>query len=108
MNYCKKLDYNGKRTHTGRFVGSLVADFHRNMLRGGIFIYPETADRPEGQLRLIYECNPIAFIAKNAGGSSSNFNTSILEIVPNTIHERTPFVVGSKDMVKELLDIYQL
>ena len=100
---CKKLDKKGKRTHTGRFIGSLVADFHRNMLKGGIFIYPKTADRPNGQLRLIYECNPIAFIAKNAHSKTTNLEKDILDITPKSIHERTPFVVGSKNMVNKLL-----
>ena len=106
LDYCKKLGSDGKRTHTGRFIGSLVADFHRNMLKGGIFIYPKTADKPNGQLRLIYECNPIAFIAKNANGESTNLNTSILDVTPVKIHERSPFVVGSKNMVTRLLEFY--
>jgi len=103
---CKQLNPKGKRTHTGRFIGSLVADFHRNMLKGGIFIYPKTADRPNGQLRLIYECNPIAFIAKNANGESTNLTNSILDITPKKLHERTAFVVGSKNMVNKLLSFY--
>ena len=106
INYCKKLNHEGKRTHTGRFIGSLIADFHRNMLKGGIFIYPKTADRPNGQLRLIYECNPIAFIAKNTNAKSTNINTEILNITPSSIHQRTPFVVGSKNMVDKLLSFF--
>ena len=103
---CKALTHKGKRTHTGRFVGSLVADFHRNMLKGGIFIYPKTADRPDGQLRLIYECNPIALIAQYANGSATNLINNILEITPSKMHERTPFIVGSKSMVEKLLSFY--
>ena len=106
IDSCKKLNSEGKRTHTGRFVGSLVADFHRNMLKGGIFIYPQTADRPRGQLRLIYECNPIAFISKCANGKSLNIKNCILDVTPSSIHQRTPFVVGSKDMVSKLLSFY--
>ena len=106
LDYCKQLGSDKKRTHTGRFIGSLVADFHRNMLKGGIFIYPKTADKPHGQLRLIYECNPIAFIAKNANGESTNLNNSILDVKPIKIHERSPFVVGSKNMVARLLEFY--
>ncbi len=106
-NYCKKLNSKGKRTHTGRFIGSLIADFHRNMLKGGIFIYPKTSDRPNGQLRLIYECNPIAYIAHAASSRSSNLKTNILEVVPQSIHERTPFVVGSSNMVETLLSFYK-
>jgi fructose-1,6-bisphosphatase I len=106
INACKELNAKGKRTHTGRFIGSLVADFHRNMLKGGIFIYPKTADRPKGQLRLIYECNPIAFIAKNSNAKSTNLKIDILQITPSNIHERTSFVVGSKEMVNKLLSFY--
>ena len=108
INYCKELNPDGKRTHTGRFIGSLVADFHRNMLKGGIFIYPTTADRPQGQLRLIYECNPIAFIAKCSGGDSTNLTQNILDVKPKNIHQRTAFVVGSKQMVNQLLSLYKV
>mgnify|MGYP001456152534 CR=1 FL=1 len=107
IEYCKELDLNGKRTHTGRFIGSLVADFHRNMMKGGIFIYPKTSDRPTGQLRLIYECNPIALIAKFAGSKSSDGNISILEKKPKSIHERTAFITGSNKMVDKLLSFYK-
>jgi len=103
---CKKLNSEGKRTHTGRFIGSLVADFHRNMLKGGIFIYPKTSDKPNGQLRLIYECNPIAFIAKAAESKSTNLDVDILDVVPTTVHQRTSFVVGSFNMVNKLLSFY--
>ncbi len=104
---CKKLNKDGKRTHTGRFIGSLVADFHRNMMKGGIFIYPKTADKPNGQLRLIYECNPIALIAQFSGSKSSDGNELILEKTPKNIHERTAFIVGSKNMVTKLLSFYK-
>ena len=106
LDYCKQLNADGQRTHTSRFIGSLVADFHRNMLKGGIFIYPKTSDKPNGQLRLIYECNPIAFIAKAANATSSNLNTEILKIQPASIHQRTAFVVGSMKMVNKLLSFY--
>ena len=106
VNSCKDLNSNGKRTHTGRFIGSLVADFHRNMLKGGIFIYPKTSDKPQGQLRLIYECNPIAFIAKNANGKSTNLDQEILSIIPSEMHQRIPFVVGSNNMVNKLLSFF--
>ncbi|MAQ31244.1 MAG: fructose-bisphosphatase class I [Flavobacteriales bacterium] len=106
VNICKNLNSSGKRTHTGRFVGSLVADFHRNMLKGGIFIYPKTSDKPHGQLRLIYECNPIAFIAKNANAKSTSLDQDILSIIPSKMHQRTPFVVGSNNMVNKLLSFF--
>ena len=103
VEFCKSLDPKNKRTHTGRFIGSLVADFHRNLIKGGIFIYPKTNDKPSGQLRLIYECNPIAFIAKHAGGLSTNLRQDILKITPTKNHQRVAFVVGSKNMVQKLL-----
>jgi len=106
INKCKQLNRQGKRTHTGRFIGSLVADFHRNMLKGGIFIYPKTADRPNGQLRLIYECNPIALIAENANNKATTLQENILNLKPKNIHERTSFVVGCNQMVEQLLSFY--
>jgi len=78
-----------------RYIGSLVADFHRTLLKGGVFLYPPTGTHPEGKLRLLYEANPIAFLAKHAGGSASNGSQGILDIQPKSIHQRTPFVVGS-------------
>lgn len=108
INHCKELNENGKRTHTGRFIGSLIADFHRNMLKGGVFIYPTTSDRPNGQLRLIYECNPIAFIAEASEGKSTNLKMDTLDTKPKSIHERTAFAVGSKDMINRLLSFYNL
>lgn len=99
--FCKELNYDGKRTHTARFIGSLVADFHRNMLKGGIFIYPATADAPEGRLRLLYECNPIAMICEQAGGLATNGKTRLLDIKASDIHQRTPFFTGSKEMMNK-------
>ena len=100
-NYIKKCHkaIAGKRTKTARFMGSLVADFHRNLLKGGIFIYPETSSHPEGRLRLMYECNPLAMIIKAAGGDSSNGKISILDIQPTTIHQRSSLIIGSTEMV---------
>ena len=80
-------------------MGSLVADFHRNLLKGGIFIYPETSSHPKGRLRLMYECNPLAMIIKAAGGDSSNGEISILDIQPKTIHQRSSLIIGSTEMV---------
>jgi fructose-1,6-bisphosphatase I len=77
-----------------RFVGSLVADFHRTLLRGGIFMYPETSNFPKGRLRLLYEANPIAFLAEQAGGKATNGTQRILDVQPTALHERTPFIVG--------------
>ncbi len=81
--------------YSARYIGSLVADFHRTLLRGGIFLYPPTAKSPEGKLRLLYEANPIAFLAEQAGGKATDGRMRILEKQPNSLHERTPLVVGS-------------
>jgi fructose-1,6-bisphosphatase I len=90
-----------RRSFTARYIGSLVADFHRNLLKGGIYIYPPTAKLPKGKLRLMYECNALAFIAEQAGGIATDGKRRILEITPATLHERTPFFVGSANMVIE-------
>lgn len=89
------------RSYTARYIGSLVADFHRNMLKGGIYIYPGTEKAPLGKLRLMYECNALAFIAEQAGGIATDGRRRILEITPTSLHERTPFYVGSSNMVIE-------
>jgi fructose-1,6-bisphosphatase I len=83
------------RTYSSRYIGSLVADFHRTLLKGGIFLYPPTSSHPDGKLRLLYEANPIAFIAEQAGGIATNGTGRILEIEPHDIHQRTPLVLGS-------------
>jgi fructose-1,6-bisphosphatase I len=82
-------------------VGSLVADFHRNLLYGGIFIYPADTKNTSGKLRLQYEANPLAFIVEQAGGRASDGKNRILEIVPKSLHQRTPLFIGSEDDVKE-------
>lgn len=87
--------------YSSRFIGSLVADFHRTLLRGGIFLYPENENYPDGRLRLLYEANPIAFIAEQAGGRATNGRTPILDIQPNGLHQRTPLVVGGKTEMAE-------
>lgn len=96
--YCKFLEKlkNGalNRFYSSRFIGSLVADFHRTLLRGGIFLYPENKTYPAGRLRLLYEANPIAFIAEQAGGKATDGTDPILDIQPNDLHQRTPLVVG--------------
>jgi fructose-1,6-bisphosphatase I len=82
--------------YSSRFIGSMVADFHRTLLRGGIFIYPETESYPKGRLRLLYEANPIAFLAEQAGGAASNGEQKILDIQPTELHQRTPLIVGGR------------
>ncbi len=86
-----------KQKYASRYIGSLVADFHRTLLKGGVFLYPPTSDHPQGKLRLLYEANPIAFIAEQAGGSASDGMHRILDIQPASVHARTPLVVGSHD-----------
>jgi fructose-1,6-bisphosphatase I len=97
LKYCKDSNY------TARYIGSLVADFHRNMLKGGIYIYPATAKDPHGKLRLMYECNALAFIAEQAGGIASDGKGRIMEIKPKDLHQRTPFYVGSVKMVEKAI-----
>lgn len=95
LQFCKDKSY------TARYIGSLVADFHRNMLKGGIYIYPATAKDSNGKLRLMYECNALAFVAEQAGGKASDGVKRILDIQPKSLHQRTPFYVGSIQMVKK-------
>lgn len=95
LKYCKDNNY------VSRYIGSLVADFHRNLLKGGIYIYPSTEKNPNGKLRLMYECNALAFIAEQAGGKATDGVKRILEIQPDTLHQRTPFFIGSMNMVEK-------
>ncbi len=85
---------------TARYIGSLVADFHRNLLKGGIYIYPSTEKDPNGKLRLMYECNALAYLAEQAGGKATDGKKRILDIEPKSLHQRTPFFVGSTKMVE--------
>jgi len=80
----------------------MVADVHRNLIKGGIFMYPGTTDKPKGKLRLLYECNPFAFIMEVAGGRATDGKQSILDIQPTELHQRTPFFIGSTDMMADL------
>ena len=102
IKYCQVIDKYTDRPYSSRYIGSLVADFHRNLLKGGIFIYPQTASAPNGKLRLLYECNPIAFIAEQAGGKAINGFQRILELKPESLHQRTPFYTGSENMVSNV------
>jgi len=88
--------------YTQRYIGSMVADVHRNLIKGGIFMYPGTTDKPNGKLRLLYECNPFAFIVEMAGGRATNGIERILDVQPTELHQRSPFFVGSKLMMDEL------
>ncbi len=102
IKYCQEEDDKTKRPYTSRYIGSLVADFHRNMLKGGVYIYPETAKSPKGKLRLLYECNPLALIAEQAGGAASNGRKRILDIEPKELHQKTPLYIGSSQMVDKI------
>ncbi len=104
IKYCQEEDKETKRPYTSRYIGSLVADFHRNLLKGGVFMYPPTNSHPTGKLRLLYECNPIAFIAEQAGGLATDGGKRILEIRPETIHQRVPFYTGAKDMTGKVME----
>jgi fructose-1,6-bisphosphatase I len=99
LKYCQVDDDATSRPYTSRYIGSLVADFHRNLLKGGIFIYPSTAKSPHGKLRLLYECNPLALIIEEAGGAASDGRQRILELAPTSLHQRTPLFIGSVGMV---------
>ena len=102
IKYCQEIDKTSGRPYSSRYVGSIVSDFHRNLLKGGVFLYPENETAPEGKLRLVYECNPIAFIASQAGGMASDGKRNLVEIIHLSLHQRTPFYVGSKNMVKKI------
>ena len=101
IKYCQVEDDATNRPYSSRYIGSLVADFHRNLLKGGIFIYPSTAKSLKGKLRLLYECSPLAFIIEQAGGKASDGQRRILELMPASLHQRTPLFIGSARMVTE-------
>ncbi|SUT94334.1 class 1 fructose-bisphosphatase [Actinobacillus lignieresii] len=101
IKYCQESDEATKRPYSSRYIGSLVSDFHRNLLKGGIYIYPTSTVYPKGKLRLLYEGNPIAFLAEQAGGMATDGFNPILDIKPSELHQRVPFFVGSTSMVKQ-------
>ncbi|MEN9400158.1 MAG: hypothetical protein RL632_1261 [Bacteroidota bacterium] len=103
--YCQSFENDKGAPYSGRYIGSLVADFHRNMIKGGIYIYPDTTTSPEGKLRLLYECNPLAFIAEQAGGLASTGRKRIMDLKPTRLHQRVPFYIGSKQMVEKALSL---
>ena len=102
IHICQRKTNSTGGPYTQRYIGSMVADVHRNLIKGGIFMYPGTTDRPNGKLRLMYECNPFAFIIEIAGGIATNGQQRILEIEPTDVHQRTPMFIGSKLMMEEL------
>lgn len=103
IKYCQVEDSKSNRPYTSRYIGSLVSDFHRNLIKGGIFLYPSSSLHPSGKLRLLYECNPMAFLAEQAGGLAiSGVQERVLDIEPHELHQRVPFFVGSRNMVQKL------
>ena len=103
----KKEDKATDRPYSGRYIGSLVADFHRNLLKGGIFLYPGDRENPNGKLRLLYECNPLAFIVEQAGGAASTGHERIMAVEPEDLHQRCPLLIGSKEDVELAEGFYQ-
>jgi len=99
IKYCQMEE--GDRPYTSRYIGSLVSDVHRNMIKGGIYMYPKSSENSNGKLRLLYECNPMAFIAEQAKGKASDGFTRIMDIKPTELHQRVPFICGSKNMVEK-------
>ncbi|MCW9732269.1 class 1 fructose-bisphosphatase [Avibacterium sp. 20-15] len=104
IKYCQEEDKATQRPYTSRYIGSLVSDFHRNLLKGGIYIYPSATNYPNGKLRLLYEGNPMAFLAEQAGGLATNGESRILDIQPTELHQRSPLFIGSKEMVEKAQD----
>jgi len=100
LEHVKSKDSEKGLPLAARYVGSLVADFHRNLLKGGVFLYPGTSKKPEGKLRLLYEANPLAFICEQAGGAATNGTERILDLTPKELHQRTPLFIGNKDLVE--------
>ena len=107
IKYCQEEDKATNRPYASRYIGSLVADFHRNLLKGGIYIYPSATNYPNGKLRLLYEGNPIAFLAEQAGGVATDGYRRILDIEPTALHERVPLCVGSEEMVKKAQEMME-
>jgi fructose-1,6-bisphosphatase I len=102
INACQRREKSDGGPYTQRYIGSMVSDLHRNLIKGGIFMYPGTTDRPGGKLRLMYECNPFAFILEVAGGMAIDGRQRILDIVPTDLHQRSPLFIGSSGMMQEL------
>jgi fructose-1,6-bisphosphatase I len=105
LKYCQVEDPETNRPYTSRYIGSAVADFHRNLIKGGIYIYPTTTASPNGKLRLLYEANPFAFLMEQAGGLATDGFGRIVEIQPTSLHQRTPLFIGSENMVKRAMGL---
>lgn len=105
IKYCQLEE--DDRPYTSRYIGSLASDIHRNIIKGGVYLYPTSSKAPKGKLRLLYECNPIAFIVEQAGGMASDGFNRILEITPTSLHERSAFFCGSSNMVRKIEEYMQ-
>ncbi|MBK7689757.1 MAG: class 1 fructose-bisphosphatase [Bacteroidetes bacterium] len=103
LNYCMEEDKETARPYSHRYIGSMVADLHRTLIKGGLFMYPSDSKNPNGKLRLLYECNPMSYIIEMAGGKGTAGETSILDIEPTELHQRVPIFIGSKNMVDRAL-----
>ncbi|MBA2611286.1 MAG: class 1 fructose-bisphosphatase [Bacteroidetes bacterium] len=104
IKYCQEEDKETGRPYSSRYIGSGVADIHRNLIVGGVYIYPTTTKSPNGKLRLLYECNPLAFIIEQAGGKATTGYKRIMEVPINELHQRTPLFLGSSDMVDKVME----
>ncbi len=104
IKYCQEINEKEGRPYTSRYIGSLVSDFHRNLLAGGVFIYPSYHNNPNGKLRLCYECNPMSFIVEQAGGVGTTGHERVMDVVPTELHQRVPVILGSKNMVEKVCE----
>lgn len=107
LNFCKQSDEDCQLPYKSRYIGSMVADIHRILMFGGIFMYPSTSLYPKGKLRLMYECNPMAFLIEQAGGLAIDGMVPILDVIPREYHQKIPFIAGSYNMVKKVLNLYK-
>ncbi len=105
LDFCMEVNKEEGRPYSHRYIGSMVGDLHRTLIKGGLFMYPADSSSPKGKLRLQYECNPMAFIVEAAGGIASNGDIDILDIVPTELHQRVPVYIGSKKMVEKVLSM---
>ena len=103
LSFCMESNKEEGRPYSQRYIGSMVADMHRTLIKGGIFIYPGDKSAPKGKLRLQYECNPMAYLQEQAGGSASNGGQRILSIQPTELHQRTPVYIGSEELVNKVI-----
>jgi fructose-1,6-bisphosphatase I len=104
IKYCQEEDKATNRPYSSRYIGSGVADIHRNLIKGGVYIYPTTTKSPNGKLRLLYECNPLAYIIEQAGGKATDGRVRIMEKDLKELHQRTPLVLGSSEMVEKAME----